>query len=408
MILAGGEGRRLYPLTRDRSKPAVPFGGRYRIIDFVLSNFVNSGLSKIKVLTQFKSDSLNLHLSRGWQLSPVLDQYIDPVPAQMRTGKDWFKGTADAIYQNMHLIEKEHPDYICVFGGDHIYKMDVRQMLQQHIDTKADLTVSTVPYPLEKSSQFGIVEANGNWEITGFTEKPECPSPMPGNPEMALVSMGNYIFSREALVRSIEEDAHKNTEHDFGKNIITAMLDDYKVCAYDFSTNEVPGMRPEGRGYWRDVGDIDQYWEASMDLVSVSPTFNLYNDQWPIRCYYPPFPPAKFVFADMEKRVGMATDSLVSEGCIISGGKINRSILSPRCRINSYSSVSESFLMEGVEVGRHSKIKRAIIDKKVIIPPGTHIGYDLDEDRKRFHVTDSGVVVVPQGTKLEQIEEVTA
>lgn len=400
MILAGGEGKRLYPLTRDRSKPAVPFGGRYRIIDFVLSNFINSGLTKIKVLTQFKSDSLNRHLSRGWQLSPIIDQYIDAVPAQMRTGREWYRGTADAIYQNMHIIEDEDPDYICVFGGDHIYKMDVRQMLEYHKEKGADLTVAAKPYPREKSQEFGIIKIDKEWRINGFREKPKDPPPIPGKPDFSLVSMGNYIFSRNALAEAIYEDAKRNTEHDFGKNIIVSMIDHYRVYAYDFERNHVPGMTEEERGYWRDVGSLDQYWEASMDLVSVSPVFNLYNNKWPIRCQYPPVPPAKFVFADIGKRAGLATDSLVSEGCIISGGRIDRTILSPQCRINSYSIVEQSVLMEGVNVGRHAKIKKAIIDKNVEIPEGEKIGYDLEKDRKRFHVTDNGVVVVPKKARL--------
>ncbi len=401
MILAGGEGRRLYPLTRDRSKPAVPFGGRYRIIDFVLSNFINSGLAKIKVLTQFKSDSLNRHLARGWQLSPILEQYIDPVPAQMRTGRNWYKGTADAIYQNINLIKDESPEYVCVFGGDHIYKMEVGQMIRQHIDTGADLTVSAIPFPVDKSNQFGIIEVDEKWRIKGFEEKPSAPKHIPGRKDFSLVSMGNYIFSTDALIKTVEEDAQMETDHDFGKNIITSMIDEYKVYAYDFNTNEVPGMNEEERGYWRDVGDMDQYWETSQDLVNVSPVFNLYNNQWPIRCFYPPYPPAKFVFADAGKRIGMATDSLISEGCIISGGQVNRSILSPHCRVNSYAHVDESVLMEGVKIGRSAKVRRAIIDKRVTIPPNTEIGYNPEEDRKRFHVTGKGIVVIPKGATFD-------
>lgn len=400
MILAGGEGKRLYPLTKDRSKPSVPFGGRYRIIDFVLSNFVNSGFTKIKVLTQFKSDSLNRHLARGWQLSSIIDQYIDPVPAQMRTGRDWYRGTADAIFQNMHIVEDENPDFVMVFGGDHIYRMDVSQMLRGHIENAADLTVAAIPHPREKASDFGIIQIDEQWRIDRFLEKPKDPPPIPGMPGHSLVSMGNYIFSRRALEEAIIEDAKKNTEHDFGKNVIVSMLRDYKVYAYDFNSNDVPGMTEKERGYWRDVGSLDQYWEASMDLVSVSPVFNLYNQQWPIRCHYPPAPPAKFVFADIGRRAGMATDSLVAEGCIISGGRINRTILSPNCRINSYSRVDESVLMEGVTVGRHCKVKKAIIDKYVNIPEGVEIGYDLDKDRKKFHVTKNGIVVIPKGAHI--------
>ena len=402
MILAGGEGKRLYPLTKDRSKPAVSFGGRYRIIDFVLSNFVNSGLTKIKVLTQFKSDSLNRHLARGWQLSPMIDQYIDPVPAQMRTGKDWYRGTADAIYQNMNLIRDEDPDIVCVFGGDHVYKMDIRQMLNYHLQKKADLTVSALQYPREKSSEFGIVEIDSNWRITGFAEKPSNPRPIPGDPKSSLVSMGNYIFNAKALMNVLEEDAACNSEHDFGKNIIISMIGSHRVYAYDFLANNVPGYTEAERGYWRDVGTLDQYWEASMDLCSVSPVLNMYNELWPIMSVYRyGAPPAKFVFATEGKRIGMATDSLVSEGCVVSGGKLHRCVLSPWVRVNSYSTVEESVLMDGVEVGRYAKIRRAIIDKNVTIPSEAVIGYDLEKDKERFHVTENGIVVIPKGMVIE-------
>ena len=403
MILAGGEGKRLYPLTKERAKPAVPFGGRYRIIDFALSNFINSGFFQLKVLTQFKSESLNRHLSLAWRLSPKLYQYIDPVPAQMRTGRDWYRGTADAIYQNLNLIKDVNPEYVCVFGGDHIYKMDVRQMLNYHIKNKAELTVSAIPRPANEASTFGIIEVDKEWRIKGFEEKPKKPKHIPGRPDMSLVSMGNYIFNTSVLLEEVTADAKKkDSRHDFGRDIIPSIQKKRRLFAYNFARNKVPGMTPAEKGYWMDVGSLDAYWQASMDLVAVSPVFNLYNSEWPIRTYYHPCPPAKFVFADKEReRVGIATDSIVSEGCIISGGQINRSILSPQVRINSYSYVTESILMEGVNVGRHTKIRRAIIDKYVDIPSGAEIGYNLKEDKKRFYVTESGIVVVPKETVLE-------
>jgi glucose-1-phosphate adenylyltransferase len=401
MILAGGQGERLKPLTNERAKPAVPFGGRYRIIDFVLSNFINSGFFRIKILTQFKSDSLNKHLARGWQLSPRFGLYIDPVPAQMRTGSTWYQGTADAIFQNLNIIREESPDHVCIFGGDHIYRMDVTQMLDYHIDTDADLTIAAIPKPVELARQFGVIEIDETWKIIGFQEKPENPKPIPGRPGMALVSMGNYIFNREPLIKWVTEDAGKETAHDFGKNIITSNFQKNLVMAYDFSTNIVAGSEEAERGYWHDVGTLDEYFEASMELVDVSPVFNLYNNNWPLYTFNQPQPPAKFVFADKEnERIGLATDSLVSEGCIISGGRIHRCVLSPMVRINSFANVEESILMKGVNVGRHCKIRRAIIDKYVDIPPNTEIGYDLEEDKKRFHVTGSGIVVISKKAVL--------
>ncbi len=395
MILAGGQGERLLPLTKDRAKPAVPFGGRYRIIDFVLSNFLNSRILNIKILTQFKSDSLNRHLARGWQIAPQHGFYIDPVPAQMRTGRKWYMGTADAIYQNLNIIYDENPEYVCVFGGDHIYRMDVRQMLYYHIEKDAELTIAAIPKPLDIARSYGVIEIDENWRITGFQEKPEKPTPIPGKPDLALVSMGNYIFKPDSLVEWVKEDAAMETDHDFGKNIITGKYRTGHVYAYDFSRNKVPGQKEEEKVYWRDIGSIDEYFNASMDLVEVAPVIDLYNRRWPLRTFSHFNPPAKFVFADEEtQRLGIATDSLVSEGCVISGGKLHRCILSPNVRINSYCDVEESILMEGVNIGRYCKIKRAIIDKFVDVPPKTEIGYDLEKDRKRFTVTDSGIVVI--------------
>jgi len=402
MIMAGGKGARLFPLSRDRAKPAVPFGGRFRVIDFVLSNFTNSGLYRIKVLIQFMSESLNRHISLGWRMSSQLEHYIDIVPPQMRRGHSWYLGTADAIYQNINIIENENPDYIFIFGGDHVYKMDVRQMLDYHIEKGADLTISAVPISLHKASEMGVIEADPYGQITGFIEKPKNPKPMLEKKDMALVSMGNYIFKREALLEVLEKDHHdKDSAHDFGRNIIPQMINQYNTYAYDFMTNHWPGMEEKERGYWCDIGTIDTYWEANMDLCSVTPRLNLYNQEWPVRTTRLHYPPSKFVFAnEPQRRVGRATDSLVSEGCIISGGYVNRSVLSPGVKIHSYTRVTDSVLMEGVEIGRHCKIKKAIIDKDVYIPPYTVIGYDLLHDRKHYHVTESGIVVIPKKEKI--------
>ncbi len=403
MILAGGEGKRLFPLTRDRAKPAVPFGGRYRIIDFVINNFINSGFYKIKILTQYKSDSLNQHIARSWPVSSILGQYIDLVPAQMRTDGNWYKGTADAVFQNLTHINDENPPQVCVFGGDHIYRMDVSQMMRFHKSNNADLTISAIPIPISEASEFGIIEVDENWRLTGFQEKPQTtPKSIPNRPDMCLASMGNYIFNRTELVNEVIEDSKdENSAHDFGKNIIPKMLKEGKrVYVYDFSKNEYEGMSESERGYWRDVGSIDSYWQANMDLLDYNPELNLYSEDWPLRTYNYNFPPAKFIWEEGD-RVGMATNSMVSEGCIISGGSISRCILSPKVRINSFSNVTDSILMENVNVGRYSEIRKAIIDKNVNIPPYTKIGVDLEEDRKRgFIVSAGGVTVVPKGAKL--------
>lgn len=404
LILAGGEGRRLDPLTRDRAKPAVPFGGRYRIIDFVLSNFANSGFLKIKVLTQYKSESLNTHITRGWRLSSQLGNYVETVPAQMRTGPEWFKGSADAVYQNLNLITDEEPDFVFVFGADNIYRMDVRQMLQYHREMGADCTVAAIPMPVEDAPHFGVIEMDRSGRMVGFQEKPsvEEAKTMPNDKSKVLASMGNYIFTTDSLVREIIRDAGRESAHDFGKSIIAEMYQHSRVFVYDFAQNSVPGQGPKERGYWRDVGLIDTYFQSNMDLVAVDPVFNLYNSRWPIYTFQYNYPPAKFVFADQEnERVGMATDSLVSEGCVISGGRVHRCVLSPQVRINSYSTVEESILFERVNVGRNCRIRRAIIDKSVDIPPGTTIGYDLEQDRRRFTVTESGIVVIPKGMQIE-------
>jgi glucose-1-phosphate adenylyltransferase len=404
MILAGGEGRRLDPLTRERAKPAVPFGGRYRIIDFVLSNFANSGMLKMKVLVQYKSDSLNTHVQRAWRLTALLNEYVEIVPAQMRVGPKWFEGSADAIYQNLNLITDEEPDYTFVFGADHIYRMDMRQMLAFHQEKKADLTVAAIPIPVAEASDFGVIEADAGGRMIGFVEKPKtAPKTMPGDATRCLASMGNYLFTTDALVQEIVHDAGDPTSaHDFGKSIVSSMYSRKRVFVYDFARNEVPGQSEKERGYWRDVGSLDAYYQCNMDLVAVDPIFSLYNSEWPIYTIQHNHPPVKFVFAnEKENRVGKATDSLVSEGCIISGGSVNRSILSPRVRINSYSLVEDSILFEDVNVGRHCKVRRCIIDKHVDVPPGTTIGYDPEEDKRRFQVTESGIVIIPKGMRIE-------
>lgn len=396
MILAGGTGSRLMPLTRDRAKPAVPFGGRYRIIDFVLSNFVNSGYYKIKVLTQYKSESLNTHLNRGWRLAPLLGQYVEPVPAQQRLGPQWYQGSADAIYQNLNLIEDAEPEQVAVFGGDHIYKMDVRQMIGYHKEKGADLTIAAIPVPLEEARAFGVIQLDENYRIIGFQEKPENPTPMPGRDDVALASMGNYVFNTAPLREVLAHDAtDPDSAHDFGKNVITRMIKTHNVYAYDFFTNKLPGQSDLERGYWRDVGTVDAYHQANLDLVNVVPSIDLYNRRWPIRTHYKHHPPAKFVHNDINsQRVGQAVNSIVAEGCIISGGRIERSVLFPQARVNSFASVTESILFEGVEIGRHAKLRRCIIDKGVKIPGGMTIGYNLEEDRQRFHVSENGVVVI--------------
>jgi glucose-1-phosphate adenylyltransferase len=399
IVLAGGQGTRLYPLTRDRAKPAVPFGGRYRIIDFVLSNIVNSGIFKISVLTQYKSGSLMQHLARAWQLAPQMGHYVAPVPATMNVGPQWFRGSADALFQNLDVIANEQPAYVCVFGGDHIYQMDVCQMLEFHRERGADATVAVIPVPAEEVQLYGIVNCDSERRVTGFREKPLAE---PGATGTQLASMGLYVFTADVVVRAVTEDAARaDSTHDFGHDILPRLVERERIFAYDFSTNTIPNMAEEQRGYWRDVGTIDSYWHASVDLISVKPILNLYNTAWPILSASYPNPPAKFVFHDEEhRRVGAATNSMVSEGSVISGGQVDRSILGSRVRVNSFSSVSESIIFDGVDIGRHARIRRTIIDKNVIVPPGTEIGYDEEEDRRRFTVSESGVVVVPKGMVL--------
>jgi len=402
MILAGGEGSRLKPLTSDRTKPAVPFGGNYRIIDFVLSNFVNSGFMKIFVLTQFKSHSLLQHMREGWRVSSgIVKQFIDPVPAQMRIGKKWYEGTADAIFQNMNLIDDEDPDQVCIFGGDHIYRMDVRQMLRFHNKRQALLTVAAIRVPIQDAHHFGIIEVDEEWRMTGFVEKPEnAPKTIPGNPDYVLASMGNYIFERGPLVDELKKDSKdKNSDHDFGKNILPKMFPEGNVFVYDFSQNFIPGLEEEEKGYWKDVGTLDTYWEANMDLVGVHPHFNLYNKKWPVLTYIPPLPPAKFVhFSDL--RTGHAINSMISSGAIISGALVENSVVGYNVRIHSFAHVEHSVIMNNVSIGRGAKIRKTIIDKHVQIASEVQIGYDLEADKKRFEVTENGVVVIPKGAEV--------
>jgi glucose-1-phosphate adenylyltransferase len=401
LVLAGGEGKRLAPLTMDRAKPAVPFGGAYRIVDFVLSNLVNAGYQKIAVLTQYKSHSLDRHITTTWRLSPMLGSYVTPVPAQMRRGPRWFAGSADAIYQNLNLIYDEQPAYVLVFGADHIYRMDPRQMVEQHIASGAGVTVAGIRVRREDAPQFGVIEPGPDGRrIAAFREKPGEAPGLPDAPELIYASMGNYVFTTQALIAAVNMDAaDESSQHDIGGNVIPAMVASGDAEVYDFSTNEVPGATSRDRGYWRDVGTLDAYFDANMDLVSVHPVFNLYNQQWPILTWRHPLPPAKFV--DTEAGEGRALNSMVCEGAIISGGWVRRSILSPGVRVHSWASVEDSVLMNGVHVEPHAVVRRAIVDKYVRIPEGARIGVDLDADRERFAVSEGGVVVIGKGQKVE-------
>ncbi len=400
MVLAGGEGRRLLPLTAERAKPAVPFGGRYRLIDMVLSNLVNSGLRKIVVLTQYLSHSLDRHLALTWRLSPLLGNYVVTVPAQMRTGPRWFAGSADAIYQNLNILGDEQPDLVAVFGADHIYRMDVESMLLQHVDSGAGLTVAGIPVPIEEASAFGVIDAGDDGRIRSFVEKPAEPPAMPGDPTRAFASMGNYVFSADVLREAVEADADdESSDHDMGKNIVPRLVAAGEAYVYDFGQNRVPGQLERERGYWRDVGSLDAYYQASMDLVAVDPVFDLYNYRWPILTWSYPHPPAKFVHDSGERR-GHALSSLVADGAIVSGGAVRQSILAPRVRVNSFARVEDSVLFDNVDVGRNAVVRRAVIDKNVRIPEGEKIGVDLERDRQRFTVSDGGVVVIAKGTVL--------
>ncbi len=399
MLLAGGKGERLYPLTQDRAKPAVPFGGIYRIIDFSLSNCLNSGIRRINLLTQYKSLSLNRHIMQAWNIfNPELDEFINLIPAQQRVSQDWYLGTADAIYQNIYVLQMNRPDLVLILSGDHLYKMNYMEMIAYHQEHRADLTVAVIEMNKNLSRELGVIQVDEDYRLIGFEEKPEIPKTIPGNPELILSNMGVYVFNTEVLVRRVIEDAKEpNSQHDFGKNVIPAMVGQDRVYAYSFRDENKKVAK-----YWRDVGTIDAYYEASMDLVAIDPLFNLYDQDWPIRTYQPPAPPAKTVFFEEHEggRVGVAYNSILSSGCIISGGKVLRSILSPRVRLHSYSEVRDSILMDDVDVGRRVLLNRVIVDKRVRIPEGYQIGFHLQEDAKKFTVTESGIVVIPKGTLL--------
>ncbi len=392
MILAGGRGERLYPLTANRAKPAVPFGGKYRIIDITLSNAVNSGLKKIGVLVQYKSMSLDRHIRQGWNiLSSYLDEYIITIPPQQRISQEWYRGTADAIYQNLYVLELANPRHLLVLSGDHIYKMDYSDMYEYHMEKGADATIGVIEFDRKHASSFGVLEVNEDYRIVGFEEKPSQPKTIPGNPDFSLCSMGVYLFNTDMLIPYLENDSREESAHDFGKNILPRMISKSSVYAYNFKD-----LNKKEAKYWRDIGTIDAYWEANIELIAVDPVFNLYDKDWPIRTLQGQYPPAKFVFAQEEDggRLGIALDSIVCGGCIISGGRVQNSVISPNVRVNSYADIRDSIVLENVEIGRYSRIKRAIIDKDVKIPPQTVIGYDNDEDKKRFSVTESGIAVV--------------
>ena len=397
-ILAGGKGERLYPLTRDRTKPAVPFGAIYRIIDFTLSNCINSSLRKIYLLSQYKSLSLSRHIQLGWNiLSSSLGDFITVVPAQQRVNEHWYKGTADAIYQNIYLLQKELPDLILILSGDHIYKMDYRKMIDFHLEKDADVTVASVEVDKGLSKEFGVIAIDSDDRVTGFQEKPDVPHTLHNKPDTILASMGIYVFNTKLMVRKLVEDAKKRTRHDFGQDIIPAMVMDSRVFAYNFVNGKGEAQ------YWRDVGTIEAYFESNMDLISVCPLLNLYDSEWPVHTHHAPFPPAKTVFdeSDGEGRRGKALESLISGGCIISGGEVKRSLVSPDVRIDNFAQVDDSILFEGVWVREGARVKRTIIDKGSEIPPGMEIGYDLKEDAKKFTVTKSGIVVVPKGFRAQ-------
>ena len=401
--MAGGQGTRLYPLTRDRAKPAVPFGGKYRIVDFVLSNMVNSQIYSIYVLVQWRSQSLIEHLKDGWQFGRLLhDHFIVPVPAQMRLGETWYQGTADAIFQNMNLVDDFKPDVVAVFGADHIYRMDLGQMIEFHADRKSAATVATLPVPIAEAHQFGVLEVDSGLRVIGFEEKPRNPRSMPGAPGLCLASMGNYLFDPQVLQSALFEDAERTgSHHDFGQDLIPSLIDRVPVYAYNFMTNRIRGDSEENQCYWRDVGTIDAYYEAHMDMRDARPQLNMYNQNWPLRTAYYNQPPAKFVFNEHHRR-GQALHSVVSEGSIISGGTVFNSVLGRSVFVHSYSSVEDSVVMDYCEIGRNARVRRAILDKNVYVAEGDEIGYDLERDRKRFHVTESGIVVIPKAPKRER------
>jgi glucose-1-phosphate adenylyltransferase len=397
IVLAGGKGTRLYPLTKERAKPAVPFGGKYRIVDFVLSNFINSGLYSIYVLTQFRSQSLLQHLNEGWQIGGILkNQFIIPVPAQMRSpGEHWYQGTADAIYQNINLIEQAGPQVVAIFGADHIYRMNIAHMIADHQRTNASCTVAAIPVPKKHAHEFGVIETDLDKRILAFHEKnPDSPT-IPNDPDQVFASMGNYLFSTHALLKALHEDAaNPNSSRDFGRDILPRLVAEQQpIFAYDYQTNKIPGEPPDAQPYWRDVGTIEAYFEANMDLRSVKPSLNLYNRQWPLRTNSYPDPPDKFTFDD-ENRRGEAIDSIVSGGCILSGGRVRNSLLGRGVKVHAGALVEDSVILDNCDIGRRAKIRRAILDKNVRVPPDSTIGYDPEQDNRLYHVTETGIVVV--------------
>jgi len=403
VVLAGGQGERLSPLTRHRAKPAVPFGGIYRIIDFTLSNIINSGLRRTFVLTQYKSASLERHVKLGWNIfSAELGEYVYTVPPQLRVGEFWYRGTADAIFQNLYSIDAEHPKQVLILSGDHLYKMDYSEMIAYHRDTGATVTVASIPVPLEEAKRFGVLVVDGERRVIDFQEKPDDPRPLPDDPTRSLANMGVYLFETDTLRRLVTEEAERAsrgepTSHDFGKDILPRCVEQERIFAFSFKSPD-----PDGPAYWRDIGTLDSYYAASMDLVSVQPELNLYSTGWPMRTRPMNLPPAKFVFGQdtPEGRIGVAIDSIVAPGTIISGGRVENSILGFKTRVNSYARVNDSILMDMVEIGRHAKVKRAIIDKGVVVPEGCEIGFDPEEDAKHFQISDSGVVVIAKGTVI--------
>ena len=394
IVLAGGEGKRLAPLTQDRAKPAVPFGGNYRLIDFVLSNLVNADIRRIAVLTQYKSHSLDRHITTVWRMSTLLGSYITPVPAQQRLGPRWYTGSADAIYQSLNLIYDDRPEIVVVFGADHVYRMDPAQMIQQHLETGAAVTVAGLRVARKEATEFGVIDADADNKVRGFLEKPADPPGLPGSPEESFASMGNYVFSTDALLEALRADAEdEDSVHDMGGSIMPMMADAGSAYVYDFTTNIVPGATERDHAYWRDVGTMDSYYDAHMDLRSVTPVFNLYNDRWPIYTLPPQFPPAKFVLG------GRAEESMVSAGVIIGGGSVLGSVVSPGVRLERGSQVEDSVLMDGVQIGEGAVVRRAILDKNVFVPPWARIGVDLDADRERYHVSAGGVTVLGKGAR---------